>query len=72
MVNRITTIYPCGLNKGLGLKICGGSWIGLETPEVWKTGWLKCCEYNSKDEDNHPIHQKNLTNNIYIYIYIYI
>ena len=43
MVNRIRTIYPCGLNEGFSSRFCVGSWVGHETPEC-----------NNEDEDNSP------------------
>ena len=55
MVNGIRTIYPYGLKKGFGQKFYVGSRVWQKTPkESWRTNWLKCCEYNNKDEDNSP------------------
>ena len=52
MVNEIRTIYPCGINKGFGLKFCVGSWVWQETPEDQRIHQLKHSEYNNKDENN--------------------
>ena len=53
MVNRIGTVYPCGLNKGFGLRFCVGSWVWDDTPEESQRAYRpKCCEYNNADEDN--------------------
>ena len=53
LVNGIRKIYPNGLNKGFTLKFHADSWVWQETPEEGeRPHWLKCCEYNNKDEDN--------------------
>ena len=52
-VNRIETVYPCGLNKGFSSRFCVGSQVRHETPEEnCGTYQLKHCEYNNKDGVN--------------------
>ena len=55
MVNRIRTIYACGLNKEFSLRLCAGSRVQYEIPEESRRmTQLKCCESNNEDEDNRP------------------
>ena len=49
MVNRITTVYPCGLNKGFNLRFCVDFQVQHETLRIYQQ---KCCEYNNKNEVN--------------------
>ena len=49
MINKIGTIYPCGLNKGF----CIDSWVRHEAPEEGRrTCRPKRLEYNNEDEVN--------------------
>ena len=53
MVNRIRTIFTCGLNKRFGSKFCVDSQVQQETSEEGqRMDWLKRYEYNNKYEDN--------------------
>ena len=64
IANRIKTIYSCGLNKGFSSKFYVGSRVWQEIPEEGQsTHWSKCCEYNIKDEDNHPNTLNDKNNN---------
>ena len=49
----INGIYPCGLDKGFGLKFFIGSRVWQETfAEGWRKNQPKRGEYSNKDEDN--------------------
>ena len=53
IVNWIRIIYPLGLNKAFGSKVCGSSWVWQKpSEEGWRRHQPKHCEYNNKDEDN--------------------
>ena len=53
MVNKIGTVYPCGLNEGFSSRFCVESRVWHKTPEEGqKTYQMKCCDYNNKDEVN--------------------
>ena len=59
MVNEIRIIYPCGLNKGFGLKFCEGYQIRREGSRVrqeipWgrRAHQPKSYVYNNNDKDN--------------------
>ena len=53
MVNRIGTIYPCGLNKGFSSRYWVGFRVWHEMPEEGQRMYQpKHCEYNNKDEVN--------------------
>ena len=70
MVNGIRTSDPHGLNKGCGSKFHVGFRVQRTPEEGQMTYWLKCCEYNNKDEDNSlktlndKISQKMLINSL--------
>ena len=62
MVNRIRTLYPCGLNKGFGLKFYVSFQVRQETTEEsWRMHQPKRCECDNKDEDNslNTLNDKN-------------
>ena len=51
MVNGITTINPCGLNKEFSSRFCLDSRVRHETPEEGRRTYRpEHCEYNIEDE----------------------
>ena len=53
MVDKIRTVYPCGLNKGFKSRFYIGSRVRHETQEEGRKKYQsKRCVY--KDEDNNP------------------
>ena len=54
-INRITKIYPRGLNKVFGSKFRVGYRVRLKISEKSRrTNRLKRCEHNNKSDDSSP------------------